>query len=98
MAERPSDLAIEVAALSMVPWYVGVGWFYADELRGRLALLGFTVNTQQVAAWLRRMCREDTPRFEAEDHFGMRRYRLSQWGRNEICNKLPGIRPNETKP
>lgn len=92
-AARPSDLAIVVAALSFP---AGKKRLSADELRVRLRSFGFEASTQQVAAWLRRMAREECPAFEvlhnwSEGGIGGNDYAVTQYGRTWVRNTLPGI-------
>lgn len=91
-ATRPSELAITLAAL---PGGFGSreGWMYADEVRGRLGLLGFAPTAQQVAAWLGRMSRVDAPWVEVREHYGFKQYRVTRFGRTDIANRIPACRP-----
>lgn len=92
MATRPSDIAIVLAALTFAE-----EWRSADEIRGRLAVFGFPeFSTQQVAAWLRRMSREECPAFRVrrnwpEGGIGGYDYAVTQYGRTWVRNRLPGI-------
>jgi hypothetical protein len=87
---RPTDYAITL--VSVEPRYKN-GWLYSDEVRGRLRWLGFEVSSQFVVARLTAMLNEDAPRFERRDHFGReKQYRATQFGRNEIHNRMPGMR------
>lgn len=90
MSDRPTDFAITL--VSVQPEYVN-GWLYSDEVRGRLRWLGFEVSSQFVVSRLRAMLDEDAPRFERRDTFGReKQYRVTQWGLNEIANRIPGLR------
>lgn len=93
---RPTELAITLAALPRRYSRPGT-WSSADEIRGRLALLGFDCTTQQVAAYLARMARADAPWVErCQDPWtGCWEYRVTNWGRNDIDNRFPGVRPAE---
>ena len=91
MADRPTELAITIAALSVR--HVVDHWLYANEIRGQLARLGFNATTQQVAAWLGLMCTVDAPWFErTHDHGGMWRYRVTRFGVCDVENKVHGMR------
>ncbi|HWX45706.1 MAG TPA: hypothetical protein VNY52_10355 [Solirubrobacteraceae bacterium] len=91
--DRPPDIVIVLAVLSS-----SQEWFAADEIRSCLEALGHRMSTQQVASWLRRMCREgdkDYQAFEAESdpHFpGIRRYRVSRYGYTWVWNRFSGLR------
>lgn len=84
---KPTELAITIAALGNN--YHRDGWFCADEIRGKLALLGFDVKTQQVAAWLGRMSRDDAPWVERQrSPWNELEYRVTPFGLNDIANRL----------
>lgn len=90
---RPSELAVTIAAL---PGRYGErdGWVSADEVRGRLALLGFVCTAQQVAGTLRRMARVDCPWIETRPgrYDGWpTEYRVTQYARTDMSNRLPGV-------
>jgi hypothetical protein len=88
---KPSDLAITLAALSF-PQHLRGGWLCNDEIRHRLMRLGFEPTAQHVAGRLTAMCHEDVPRFERRDApWRAKEYRVTQWGRNDVHNKLPGL-------
>lgn len=87
---RPSELAITVAAYG-----TGREWNSADEIRGRLKLLGFDCTAQQVAAWAGRMCRVDAPWLEKREPWGgYSEYRVTRYGLTDIANRLEGLRPS----
>lgn len=88
----PSELAITLAT------FPGrrtdsEGWSSADEVRGRLVLLGFDCTTQQVAAYLARMARTECPWVERRrDRWSVYwEYRVTRFGHNDIDNRLPGL-------
>lgn len=87
---KPSELAITLATLV----YAGgldEGWVYADMVRGGLGKLGFDCTTQQVAAWLGRMAREDAPWVERRmSRFGRElEYRVTRYGKMDVENNWP---------
>lgn len=89
---RPSELAITLVAWrpsAADPSYSA--WMYADDIRGRLRLLGFAATTQQVAASLARMARTECPWVERRDDNGVWQYRVTRFGVNDIQNKLPWV-------
>lgn len=94
MAERPSELAITLAAIPSrwAPPSTDGGWVFADEIRARLHLLGFDATTQQVAAWLGRMSRVQCPWIERCDNWGDLQYRVTRYGKTDVDNRLPGVR------
>lgn len=83
---KPTELAIALAAFADDP--LRNDWRCADEIRGRLKLLGFDVKTGQVAAWLGRMSRIDAPWIERRRVWGYFEYRLTHFGRNDIENRF----------
>lgn len=95
MTPKPTELAVTLAA---IPGRYGDrdGWVYADEVRARLARLGFDASSQQVAAWLRKMARTECPWVEAREspHAGqiIRQYRVTRFGKTDIDNRLRGVR------
>lgn len=89
----PSDLLITLAGLGGRHYGTTFEWLAADEVRGQLKAFGFDVSTQQVAAWLTRLCREDAPRFERQKGWGdWWEYRVTRYGRNDITNHIPKLR------
>jgi hypothetical protein len=91
---KPTELAITIAAMGGVGYASNDGWLAADQIRHRLTLLGFHATTQQVAAWLARMARTDAPWVERRrSPWGDWEYRVTMYGRNDIDNRLPGIKP-----
>lgn len=91
--QRPSELALTLAT---VPGRYGAsdGWVSADEVRGRLVLLGFQVKAQQVAAWLKRMAETECPWVERREHRWGRgwEYRVTRFGRTDVDNRFVGVR------
>lgn len=88
---KPSELAITIACLPGSHSNRD-GWMSADNVRDRLALLGFKCSPQQVAAWLGRMARTDAPWVERDPepwYGGPAHYRVTVFGRTDIRNKLP---------
>lgn len=95
MSAKPTELTITLAALPGYGTDYGrEGWVYADQVRGRLALLGFDASAQQVAAWLRKMAAAESPWIEVREnlHFPIREYRVTRYGANDVGNRLPGVR------
>jgi hypothetical protein len=94
MAERttkPTALAITLAALKHR--YANDGWLYASQIAANLALLGFNTNGRALASPLARMCTVDAPWLERRrSPFHDYEYRVTQWGRNDIDNRLPGVK------
>jgi hypothetical protein len=69
------------------------GWLFSDEIQARLKMFGYRPTSQKLVALLKAMCEEDAPRFESEmSPWNVKRYRVTQWGRNDLDNKLPGLR------
>lgn len=94
---KPSELTLTLAALPKFPHH-NSGWVTADEVRGRLKLLGFHCSTQQVSAWLRRMARTDAPWVEVHDGWwSCLAYRVTFYGKTDLENKL-GLRVREQMP
>src|SRR4051794_18195957 len=91
MSGRPTQLVLTLAALPG-RYRARQGWVVADEVRGRLRLLGFDVRTQQVAAWLGRMARADMPWVERHESYGVLEYRVTRFGVTDIGNHLPHLR------
>jgi hypothetical protein len=86
------ELALLIAARSFPRHIPNDEWKFGDELRGRLVRLGHDLSSQKVTAMLKRMCAEDAPRFERRDTpWRDKQYRLTNWGRNELFNTLPGL-------
>lgn len=86
-ALKPSDDAIVLAMGLLGERAMDSGLMYADEIRGCLHKLGFEATTQQVAAWLGRLSREDTPMVQAvtaHDHCW--RWRLTRFGATQLGN------------
>lgn len=90
---RPSELAITVAALP-ASYHDREGWQSADEIRGRLALLGFDCTTQQLAAWMVGMTTCDAPWLERRrTTWGKTwEYRVTRYGTTDISNRLPFLK------
>ena len=87
-AAKPSDDMVVVAALLLGP-----RWVYADEVRGVLKRLGWTVTAQQVGAWLSRLAREESPMFEGHDEYGHALvWRVTRFGKTQTRNRFPGGR------
>jgi hypothetical protein len=85
---RPTPLLVVVAAAAY-----GRDWLAADEIRGQLQVFGFDgLTAQQVASWLGAMEREDAPRFESREQWGIKQYRLTRFAETELFNRLPGFR------
>lgn len=95
---RPTELAITLAALPPDTGYAD-SWTDADQVRGRLKLLGFDCTTQQVGAWLARMARSDAPWVERRrDAWDSRwEYRVTRYGRTDIDNRFSAVRPAATR-
>lgn len=88
---KPTELAITLATLPG-NYYSADGWVSADEVRTRLKLLGFDATAQQTAAWLRRMALAESPWVECRPQpWGIREYRVTQCGANDVDNRLPGL-------
>jgi hypothetical protein len=85
---RPSELAITIATLERGTNHFS-GWVYADQVRHGLSLLGVQCSTQQAAAWLARMAAAECPWVERKREYDIWLYRVTQYGRNDIENKLP---------
>lgn len=87
----PTELAITLAVFTHR--HSGEGWVLADEIRGRLKLLGFDCTTQQVAAYLARMARTDAPWVERRRcrWYDQWEYRVTRYGETDIQNRLPGV-------
>jgi hypothetical protein len=94
---RPSELTVTLAVLpgNRAAEFSEDGWVFADDVRSRLRLFGFDVTSQAVAGMLRAMSTCDAPWIESrESAFGMKQYRVTQWGSNDVDNRLPGVRLN----
>lgn len=89
---RPTELALTLATLRG-QYSERDGWVYADEVRGRSAILGFEATAQQVAAWLGRMSRVDAPWGEVRYRFGITEYRVTRFGECDLQNRFPGVQP-----
>jgi hypothetical protein len=88
VSARPTELAVTLATFSASY----TDWVSADEVRGRLVLLGFDCSTQQVAAWLTRMARTEAPWVERRrDPWNAWSYRVTPFGCNDVNNRLPGV-------
>jgi hypothetical protein len=89
---KPSELAITLAALHH-RYSTEPGWLYASQIVANLKLLGFEVNSRALAGTLGRMCRVDAPWLERRrSPFNDYEYRVTRYGRNDIDNKLGGVR------
>jgi hypothetical protein len=91
---RPTELAITIAALPAPSGGAFGGWVYADEVRGRLRMLGFDCTGQFVAAALARMAATDAPWVErkANPLGGPWKYRVTRYGSTDIDNRMPLLR------
>lgn len=88
---KPTELVITLATAAAAGWSRD-GWVHADEVRGKLVLLGFDCTAQQAAAWLKRMSLADSPWVEVRPSpWGNREYRVTQCGANDVDNRLPGV-------
>lgn len=92
---KPTELTLTLAALPGYGTDCREGWVYADEVRGRLRLLGFEASAQQVASWLRRMAAVDAPWVEVREnpHFPIKEYRVTRYGACDLDNRFSGVRP-----
>jgi hypothetical protein len=88
---KPTELAITLATLGHR--YVTDQWLYASQIAANLKLLGFTVPPRGLGSTLARMCSVDAPWLERRlSPFRDYEYRVTQWGRNDIQNRLPGVK------
>lgn len=92
--ERPTHLAITLSALGHR--YSHQGWLCASQIAANLKLLGFETDGRRLAATLAHMCRVDAPWLERRrannwNDDSEYEYRVTQWGRNDIDNKLQGV-------
>lgn len=85
---RPSDICV---VLNSFPGAHEDGWIDADQVRWRLARLGWDATTQQVSAWMARIARLDAPPLERREGWGRWAYRVTPYGETWIHNKLPDI-------
>lgn len=93
-SSEPSELAITLAALRG-RYSNRDGWLTADEVRGRLQLLGFVCSPQKLVATLIRMATTDAPWVERRraawgDYW---EYRVTRFGTTDIDNRFGGVRP-----
>jgi hypothetical protein len=85
---RPSDICVVLCSFTTETQ----PWISADEIRHRLARLGFNrFNTQQVAAWLKRISKLDAPPIEMKDDGWAWVYRATPYGETWVHNNLPDI-------
>jgi hypothetical protein len=91
---KPTDFTIVLATrmAEIVPARerTGITIVFACNVHRQLEHLGFACSAQQVAAWLKRVSRQDLPAIErSTDGFwaGAWGYRVTQWGRNELWNR-----------
>ena len=82
---RPTELALTLATLPG-PYSLSDGWVFADEVRGKLRLLGFEVSAQQVAAWLGTMGRAESPWIESQPYPHNPRYREYRVTRQAVAD------------
>ena len=87
-SKRPSDICLCLALTSgRYHSHGGDGWAPADAVRGALDQLGWKCSTQQVAAWLGRLSREEAAPVEVREQYGWREYRLTTFGRTWLTNR-----------
>jgi hypothetical protein len=87
---KPTELTITLAALATTR--DGHGWLYAVEIARNLNLLGFDIDSRRLAPTLSRMATVDMPWLDRRrSPFGDYEYRVTQWGRTDIHNRLPAL-------
>lgn len=91
---KPTDDLIVLAMVGLGDRGLTDGdWYVADEVRSAFVRLGFNPRAQQVAAWLGRLSREDSPMVERRKaYFDELQYRVTRFGLTQIHNHFPGLR------